>query len=266
MRSGVFRPPARPATYTYFFLTLTAPSFGRVHSVPAGADATTACTCGQAHTVVDTHLRGVPLDPATYRYGDQVSWNRDLGVLWDRTRRRLRRLLGRTFAYALVRDPQERAALHVHCIIRVEGVLTVPAPTIARVAMRTTAQAFGRTVGWGGKADCHHIPSKEAALASQAGYLVKGLSHGAMPPYSGLGTAREQHIAKLGLAARHMLCSERCKGTGCKALAHRHFGAQKAVVTVSRNWSWTGLTRGGQRAARRAWAQSHGLGAEGVAA
>ena len=38
----------------------------------------------------DTGLRGVPLDLATYDYASQVAWNRDAGVLWDRTRRRLR--------------------------------------------------------------------------------------------------------------------------------------------------------------------------------
>ncbi len=158
------------------------------------------------------------------------------------------------------------AALHVHCIIRVEGRPSVSASAIAREARTTTARVFGRTVKWGRKADCRGVSSGRAAKASQVAYLVKSLSYGSMPPNSGFATVREQHIAKLSWAAKSMRCGKKCRGKGCKGLAHRRFGANKGVVSVSLNWSWTGLNRTRQRAARKAWAQDHGLTNNGTAA
>lgn len=64
--------------YRFYQLTLTAPSFGRVHRVPRDATSPVQpCTCGVQHTVADADLSGVPLDRAGYNYSGLVAWNRD---------------------------------------------------------------------------------------------------------------------------------------------------------------------------------------------
>ncbi|WP_314431232.1 replication initiator [Microbacterium lacticum] len=79
-RSGVFDGPVEH--FRFYLLTLTAPTFGRVHRVPRdGGKPPARCGCGAFHTVRDAGLRGVPLDPASYDYAGQVAWNRDSGVL-----------------------------------------------------------------------------------------------------------------------------------------------------------------------------------------
>ena len=116
-RSGVFDGPVE--NYRYYLLTLTAPSFGAVHRVPRSEGARLhVCGCGATHTALEGGLRGVPLDPASYDYVGQVAWNRDAGVLWDRTRRRMRDRWD-SLEYFIVREWQERGVLHVHAIVRV---------------------------------------------------------------------------------------------------------------------------------------------------
>ena len=86
-RSDVFDGPVE--SFRFYLLTLTVPSFGQLHRVPRSETSTVPrCACGAVHTLADAGLRGVPLDPSSYDYDGQVAWNRDSGLLWDRTRRR----------------------------------------------------------------------------------------------------------------------------------------------------------------------------------
>lgn len=58
-----------------YLLTLTAPTFRRVHRVPRdGGKPPARCGCGAFHTARYAGLRGVPLDPASYDYAGQVAW------------------------------------------------------------------------------------------------------------------------------------------------------------------------------------------------
>src|SRR5690242_11806804 len=62
-RSGVFDGPVEE--YRFYLLTLTAPTFGRVHRVPREHGARVGrCGCGVTHSAEEAGLRGVPLDPS----------------------------------------------------------------------------------------------------------------------------------------------------------------------------------------------------------
>lgn len=118
-------------------LTLTAPSFGRVHRVPKTpsprlSDRARAawekrsrrrCPCGATHRPGDD-LAGVPLDPDQYDGAGQVRWNRGTGRLWNRTATRCTRALGldERLPYALIAEPQARGAMHFHGLLRVPEV------------------------------------------------------------------------------------------------------------------------------------------------
>ncbi len=142
--------------YRFYLLTLTAPSFGPVHRVPPSESAVVSrCACGVVHALADAGLRGVPLDPARYDYDGQVAWNRDSGVLWHRTQRRLRDRWD-SLEYFIVREWQERGVLHVHVLIRVE-LREAPSSDVLGHAARTavaTSNLSGEIVRWGDQSRC----------------------------------------------------------------------------------------------------------------
>ncbi|WP_031154854.1 replication initiator protein RepSA [Streptomyces xanthophaeus] len=134
IRAGLAGDDAReiPATvreHPRVFATLTAPSFGPVHSRPAGRP----CRCGVHHQEQAAEL-GTALDPATYDYAAAVLFNNMAGALWDRFAKRLRRELASAaglsqralkevarISYGKVAEFQKRGAVHFHAVIRIDG-------------------------------------------------------------------------------------------------------------------------------------------------
>jgi hypothetical protein len=255
IRSGVFDPP-EGETYVWFFLTLTAPSFGLIHRVPRQGQQ--RCRCGGLHDSDDGDLRGVAIDPDSYDYDGQVCWNRDCGILWDRTRRRLEHLFGARAPYAVVREWQARGALHHHSIIRVPGPTDIAPHEVARVARAATASIAGRTLAWGTQVDCRLIPIDPVSSARHIGYLSKMIGYSVKSIGSSAAAPISEHSHRLDAAAHRMRCKQGCRGrrNGCLATAHRRYGARSSVVSVSRNWSFTGLNRTKQAEVRRKFVDS----------
>ena len=129
------------------FVTLTAPSFGAVHTrhqdeAPCHSKKA-PCDCGQSHQCdehhgVDDPALGRPICPATYDYAGTVIWNNRSGELWRRTMinasRNLAHCLGipqRAFnhrhrlAYLKVIEYQSRGVVHVHGLVRLDAVSDV---------------------------------------------------------------------------------------------------------------------------------------------
>jgi replication initiator protein RepSA len=126
-RKGV---PEQVAEHPQVFASLTAPSFGAVHSRP---DDGRACRCGQRHHADDPQL-GAALDPATYDYEGAVLWNWHAPALWNRFIIELVRVLAVRaglservwrqqvrIAYAKVAEFQARGLVHFHAIVRLDG-------------------------------------------------------------------------------------------------------------------------------------------------
>lgn len=141
--------PKAVATYPMVFVTLTAPSFGRVHTRVARGGVVEPChgrrtegvcehgaatVCGMVHAV-DGPLLGAPLCPQCYRYRDAVVWNALAPGLWHAFTDALRRvalphalgLRARECAdlvrvsFAKVVEFQRRGAVHYHAVIRLDG-------------------------------------------------------------------------------------------------------------------------------------------------
>jgi len=126
-RKGV---PDAVAEHPQVFASLTAPSFGSVHSRP---DDGRRCRCARRHDA-DDPLLGQAIDPATYDYEGAVLWNWHAPALWNRFVIELARVLaGRAglserawrtrvrIAYAKVAEFQARGLVHFHAIIRLDG-------------------------------------------------------------------------------------------------------------------------------------------------
>ncbi|MFI5959317.1 replication initiator [Cryptosporangium sp. NPDC051539] len=131
------------------FLTLTAPSFGVVHTRRTGVDGRVrpcrarrdwpVCVhgepawCGLRHGEHDPEL-GAPLCAGCYDWAGLVLWNAHAGALWNRwsvqTGREIGRLSGRTAAAVRaavkvestrVAEMQARGAVHLHAIVRADS-------------------------------------------------------------------------------------------------------------------------------------------------
>lgn len=147
--------PETVATHPAVFTTLTAPSFGPVHTryvkqhtanCPGGTDC--ACrpavcrprrnnrlcrhsrpqTCMSRHPADDRRI-GQPLCPDCYDYPAHAVWNAFASELWRRTTNKLRQraaALGRRHGVTLdisfgkVAEYQHRAIVHFHAIIRLD--------------------------------------------------------------------------------------------------------------------------------------------------
>ena len=260
-RSGVFDGPVQD--FRFYLLTLTAPSFGRVHRVPRDPAAKTRrCRCGDAHRVEDAGLRGVPLEAATYDYAGQAAWNRDSGLLWDRTRRRIRDRWDST-EFFVVREWQERGVLHVHALLRIARKEAPRAEVLGAAASTAiaTSNVDGTVVCWGDQSKCDAFRA-DGEGARTIWYLSKALNY-VMKDTAVAGASGPNrpwaHLARLDRAARTMLCSPNCEPTSCGSRVHASFGAKSHVVSASRRtrnrtgWSFSGLTRTVQRRLRKEW-------------
>jgi hypothetical protein len=141
--------PETVVEHPTIFLTLTAPSFGLVHSrrLTAAGEARRCrprrhgevcrhgvrLSCGKIHADDDAEL-GEPLCPECFDYEHAVLWNAMAPELWRRTAiqipRELARLAGLSqrqlrrrvrVSYVKVAEYQRRGALHFHALIRLDA-------------------------------------------------------------------------------------------------------------------------------------------------
>ncbi|MEU6080106.1 replication initiator [Streptomyces sp. NPDC047108] len=136
--------PAEVRDRPRLFITLTAPSFGAVHRATDGErcrprrNAGTCehgrkASCPALHDATDP-LIGQPLCPDCYDYTGHVLWHAHAGRLWKAftdnlynhlaaqagfTRTRLRDAV--RISYAKVAEYQQRAAVHLHAVVRLDG-------------------------------------------------------------------------------------------------------------------------------------------------
>lgn len=129
------------------FVTLTAPSFGPVHSLRTRNGSAQSChpssrarcihgrprRCTEVHGPGDERL-GEPLCEECFDYIGAILWNAHVSELWRRTtismRRRLAKMLGvpdsrfaehARLSYAKVIEYQDRGLVHLHVVVRLDG-------------------------------------------------------------------------------------------------------------------------------------------------
>ncbi|WP_297591184.1 replication initiator [uncultured Mobiluncus sp.] len=235
--------------YTFYFLTLTAPSFGEIHFVPNTDSGSKVCACGKTHTEEDLHLKGVPVDPSTYDYEGQVAWNYAAAQLWRNTYRALRNSF-ETLDFFRVWEWQSRGALHVHVILRIEASEGVMPSKIKDIAHNQHTGEFG----WGDQIDCQPLPD-DNEREDRTKYLIKAVSYSAktwgrfIKSRKGDNSLISKHYRRLDKAARKMECPKCVKGEICTAACHDNFGSIVRIISNSRKskntpgWSLNGTNR-----------------------
>lgn len=161
--------PEAIAAHPSVFVTLTAPSFGSVHSAsidrpcrPGPGERRRShdrpLSCTRRHDWDDPVL-GQPLCADCYRYSDHVLWHAHAGELWRRTvvylPRALSRGLGLTAAegraafrisFVKVVEYQTRGAIHLHAVVRADGPgRTCPSREVTSPALITALHAAARS-------------------------------------------------------------------------------------------------------------------------
>lgn len=242
------------AGYKFWFITLTAPSFGPVHRVPkTERSRPVQCGCGLVHKHGDV-LKGVPIKLKTYRYREQIEWNDRVNRLAKLTMDKLRELLPES-EYAFVREWQARGVIHLHGIVRVPEWMEdseVMSSLMSLKAVKDNGATWGREidvrpVDTGQTGNSVRYMSKVVAYTSKQ----QGESDGVLPE------ARRRHYNRLDWHARRLRCGKRNCGKRCRGKKHREFGHTGHMMTMSKGWSFVGLTRTALVEQRKEYAASH---------
>jgi replication initiator protein RepSA len=205
------------------FLTLTAPSFGPVHSAGTTmAGRCRRCRCGESHHDADTRI-GAPLDPDAYDYVGAVLWQAHSGPMWSRfvanVRRALARLAGIPIrqigehlrvSYGKVAEYQRRGLIHFHAVVRLDGPdgpLTPPpawaTPQLLDDALRAAHAATGVTtcrpdgvvldLTWGAQFDIRRIDQHTASeVEDDDGRISETRLAGYIAKYATKGTGKSE--------------------------------------------------------------------------
>lgn len=195
------------------FVTLTAPSFGPVHTINARGgcvvlsqsdQGTTGCPhgrprfCRLRHAVGDPAL-GRPLCDECFDVEGAVLWNAHAARLWNHTVQSLRRSLAHEGGiaqsrlativqvhYLKVAEVQRRGLVHFHAVLRVDGPETIEADppewlTSARLAQVVREAVSGARVfgfdgqvhRWGKVLDVRDLGVAEEDVTKVASYVAK---------------------------------------------------------------------------------------------
>ena len=207
------------------FVTLTAPSFGPVHTravTPRGL--VRPCSCGERHHGDDPRI-GTALNPDSYDYVGAVLWQAHAGALWARFATHLRRALaaglgvgardwpqhGR-LSFAKVAEYQRRGLVHFHAVVRLDGPdgPADPAPPLdhaalcvaVRDAARQTLLRVGRPDGtvlaltWGAQLDVRPVPRAAARQLEddQTGEMTDAALAAYIAKYATKGTGAHEGV------------------------------------------------------------------------
>ena len=203
--------PEVVGTHPRLFITLTAPSFGPVHTIrDSGScvvrkrNANSQClhrrpnSCARRHSDKDVDL-GRPLCEKCFDYRGAVLWNAHASRLWNNTIQLIRRLLAAEggvgqpnlnavaqLQYLKVAEVQRRGLAHFHCVLRLDGPKSIdvdPPPWasaellehVVRTAIeRASAPDLdGRSVRWGRIYDIQDLAQRDEEAVKVAAYVAK---------------------------------------------------------------------------------------------
>jgi hypothetical protein len=203
--------PVVVGTHPRLFVTLTAPSFGVVHTIRTNGSCVThgrakssVCvhghptSCARRH-VEDDSILGRPLCEKCFDYRGAVVWNAHASRLWNNTIQLIRRLLAEEggigqpnlgsvaqLHYLKVAEVQRRGLAHFHCVLRLDGPGSIdadpPAWATTEVFERAVRSAIergwapdrdGRHVRWGRVFDIQDLGQRDEEQLKVASYVAK---------------------------------------------------------------------------------------------
>lgn len=198
-------------THPRLFVTLTAPSFGTVHTIRHGGGCVArkrsekaqcrhsrSTSCARRHTDNDADL-GRPLCEKCFDYRGAVLWNAHASRLWNNTIQLIRRLLAAEggvgqpnlcevaqLNYLKVAEVQRRGLTHFHCVLRLDGPKSVesdPPPWATAKLLTSVVRASiervrapdvdGGPIRWGRVYDIQNLAQRKEEAVKVAAYVAK---------------------------------------------------------------------------------------------
>ncbi|MGO4957617.1 replication initiator [Luteococcus sp. Sow4_B9] len=241
---------APPTGEYFYFLTLTAPSFGKVHRKGS-------CPCGKKHQEFDEKL-GLPLHFAKYDVEGQALWNSLAPRLLNRTWTLLRKEVKELHYWGSV-EFQKRLAVHYHVLIRTSEPLdsSVVAGVLRRVHVWSGSGHTGERIVWGPQTDFQPIETSDSTALT---YLHKSLGYSLKDFGRDLETPDLVDFSRFAAALTAAGDSIRTSGTvpGLNPRVRRSYagGAGFTGHRVIKSRGWSALTHTSLALARRAYAQA----------
>jgi hypothetical protein len=220
LRGGTKGVPEEVATHPRVLATLTAPSFGAVHSRSTGPDGrvkpchprdqaecphSRLLDCRSRHAADDAAL-GRPICPDCYDHAGARGWNAAAPKLWHRFTTYLPREIGRIMgltrsqvrealrpAYVKVAELQARGLIHFHAVIRADGPAgpesAPPEWCRAELLAQAARAAAGRVVvgdmRFGEQIEVHVVEGDDGGRV--AAYIAKYASKGTAHDFADVG-------------------------------------------------------------------------------
>ena len=234
--------------YEYYFLTLTAPSFGKVHRVDKSSPNPTPCTCDKKKHVSTDTCGSTPIDISHYRYKEQVLWNFYSNDLWTRTQQRLRRRYKNKIETAYVREPQKRGTVHYHVIIKVPKEFDQAQIMKELEQLReVTLTIDGYIYKWGTQKKVEHVKTDSENIGKTVSYISKlvGYTTKAIGLVETIDSPEKQEFTRrLRRAAHKIVCEkgEKCEGKKCSSKTHANIGFHGQQFGYTTGWSFFGYT------------------------
>lgn len=239
--------------YEYYFLTLTAPTFGKVHRVDKSSSNPTPCTCKKKWHVSTETCGSTPIDISHYRYKEQILWNFYSNDLWTRTQQRLRRRYKNKIETAYVREPQKRGTVHYHVIVRVPKEFDQAQIMKELEQLReVTLTIDGYIYKWGTQAKVEHVKTDSESIGKTIAYISKlvGYTTKAIGLVETIDSPEKQEFTRrLRRAAHKIVCEkgEKCEGKNCSSKTHANIGFHGQQFGHTKSWGFTGKTYSSQR-------------------
>jgi hypothetical protein len=240
------------AGFNIFWDTLTAPSFGRCHLVPATAKSPLrTCGCGDVHSATSP-LKGVPID--RYDRRAAVEWNSKSSGLIEITFRKLKRRFPE-LEFAIVREYQARGSIHIHFLLRLPKTIPVE-DAVAEINKLRLVKSNGIT--WGRQSSGAEVLGEQGS-ADAVRYMSKvvGYSAKAQGLYDRVSPERMRHYDLMSKHAKTLPHTSKCDPSNCLSTAHRNLGFKGHIFTMSDGWSLVGLNRKVLADQRREWVDNN---------
>ena len=253
------------ANHTFYFVTLTAPSFGSVHRLDKHGTNPTKCSCKKTHDATDPYV-STPIDTSRYRYREQVLWNVWSNDLYKRTQEKLRKVLPGA-EMCSIREPQKRGVVHYHILVRVPATVPQKEAIKALKGMRKhSITRMGDKYEWGRQVDVKRVKTDGDDLQKTVSYISKLVGY----TTKSLGITENvfsepamKFAKKLREVGATVKCHKRnCEGSECTSEAHTELGFHGQEFTQTDGWSFFGVTYKSLREKAQAYAETQAAGSD----
>lgn len=232
--------------YSFYALTMTAPSFGAVYNMI------------DTYTLEDEDIIGTPKRFSAYKFEDHIQWNANSTELFHHSVKYLRKACKIDFDYVAVREWQARGVIHYHIIFRTEKEDSGKFIDHLKKFKTYKYNKDGKVYKWGQYSYISDLGKH--TLSASVSYLSKALSsdvrqHGS--EYKILPDRIRKFYDRLDQTAYDLLCKCGNDFTDCNCGVVRNFGFTGHLLSKSKDWSFSGLNMTVLKERRKEWVEEN---------